>query len=351
MDNNVNKVLVKKLDICFPPPLYYSLHVAISLSIIFANDKNKDWLYNNFIQVSFCGDDNITKGGHKYCIYPSMEMRPGQNAASKFLVEKHIDLKVVNLKTSTLCDSIKLFIDNDYYVSCIVDVTKLHGTRYEGRDFMPHRIMIFGYDFESKLFDILDFDYKQAINKIKITMEDFIFAFTSEKLLNCFNSDINNTLILFERRNTSFTPDFGLVKEALQDYLNSYNSSIRYSIILPRNDDFSWGISTYKDIIEYLNSIADFDTKIDIRLFHALFEHKKIMFERFKYFDAKDIYHLENELSEELNLNVKIANISKMLALKYNLTGDSKIVNNIVNKLKEIEEKEKHVYEQILETS
>lgn len=310
-----------------------------------ANGENKDWFYNNFIQTTFYKDFTNMGKGHLYCIYPAMETRLRHFAASQFLIETCANSNIFNFKADVFSENIKLFIDNGYYVSCVVDVSKLKGTRYTIRKFFSHRIMIFGYDFISKTLDILDFDAKEKINRIKISMDDFISAFMSDELLSQFNAKKNNTLVLYERKSPSFTIDLQLVSQTLNDYLNSYNTSKRYALILPCDESSVWGISTYSKIIEYLNNVSK---DIDIRLFHAFFEHKKIMFERFQYFNTKGVCHLKNEIMERLQKNRQEAEIVKMLVMKYNLTYDIQIINNIIRKLKDIEAEEEYIYHTII---
>lgn len=315
-----------------------------------ANDENKDWFYNNFIQVTFYNDFANIGNGHLYCIYPAMETRLRHFAASQYLMETCLNLNIINLKSDKFCENIKLFIDNGYYVSCVADVSKLKGTRYEQRDFAPHRIMIFGYDFKCGTFNILDFDNKEAISKIKVSMDDLVDAFYSEMLCAQFKGQKNNTLVMYERKTRPFAMDFGLVREALSDYLNSYNSARRYSLILPCDECSSWGISTYGKMIEYLNSVSEEFKGIDLRMAHAFYEHKKIMYDRFQYFHSRKIYCTESKLLKQLENNTQMAKIIKMLVIKYNDTKDIKIISRIINKLKDIEAAETYLYKKILES-
>ena len=335
----------KCLDICFPPPLYFSLHVACALSIIMANHENEDWFYNHFVQVSFYHD--YAEGNvHKYSIYPAMETRTGQSAASKFLNEVHVDRNVVNLKENSLINNIKIFIDNNYYVTCRVDVSQLNGTRYAGRSLCLHGIMIFGYDDRKKTLDILDFDDRQAINLIKISWGDFVSAFTSPDIPKYLGEKINNTIVLRKKKKADYIFDLDVLKMALRDYLDSYNSSRRYSMILPSDEKNTWGISTYGKIIEYLE---ENNQTLDMRLFQAFYEHKRVMYERFEYLKRKDIFYVEKELLKVLKDNVQEACTVKMMSLKYNMTGNLKVVERMMEKLKVIENKEKYSYEKILE--
>lgn len=335
----------KSLPICFPPPMYFSLHVAAALSMILADHENEDWFYNHFIQASFYNGYAEKRGVHKYCIYPAMEMRPGQIAAGKYITETHADLDVFNMKAGSLYENIKIFIDNGYYVSCIADVSKINGTRYKENGFMRHAVMIFGYDDAFKTLDIVDFDDREAINRIKITAEDLSAAFTSPKLLELFQNTVNNSVLLYRRKKADFTFDLGLVMEMLRDYLDSYNSSRRYSLLLPCDEDSTWGIETYGKVVEYIKRQ---DEKLDVRLFHAFFEHKKLMFDRFQFMKRKGIYDTKDEILHGMEENMKEAKTVKLQAMKYNVTSRKKIVEQMADKLNGIKNREIYLYGKIL---
>ncbi len=335
----------RSLPICFPPPMYFSLHVAAALCMILADHENEDWFYNHFIQASFYNDYAKKSVGHRYCIYPAIEMRPGQIAAGKYITETHVDLDVVNMKAGSLYENIKLFIDKGYYVSCIADVSKIKGTRYEERSFLLHEVMIFGYDDTLRTLDIVDFDNRQTINRIKIAAEDLSAAFTSPGLLALFRDNVNNSVILYRRKKAEFTFDLDLVMEMLRDYLDSYNSSRRYSLLLPCDDHSTWGIETYGKIIEYVKCQ---DEQLDLRLFHAFFEHKKLMFERFQFMKRKGIYDAKDEILRGMEENMEGAEAVKMQAMKYNITGQKKAAEHIIDNLNEIKNREIYLYGKIL---
>ena len=335
----------RNLPICFPPPMYFSLHVAAALSMILAEGENEDWFYNNFIQASFYNDYDSKAKSHKYCVYPAMEMRPGQMAAGKYIAQTHVDLEVFNMKADSLYENIKLFINQGYYVSCVADVSRIKGTRYEERSFLLHEVMIFGYDDALETLDILDFDNKQAINRIKIASKDLWEAFTSPELLKIFQGNVNNSVILYRRKKADFTFDFGLVRELLRDYLDSYNSSRRYSLLLPCDENSTWGIGTYDKITEYLEHREE---RLDVRLFHAFYEHKKLMFDRFRYMKQKGLYHAEDELLHGMEENMQGAETVKLMAMKYNIKPQEQTIEQMTLKLDGIKNREICLYERIL---
>lgn len=337
--------IIKKLDICFPPPMYYSLHVAISLSIILANEENRKWFYNNFIQVSYYNGYLNDQSGHAYSIYPATETRPGQFAASQFLVEKHIDQNVINFKKGDIVSDTINFINEGYYVSCIADVSKLKDTTYEKRDFFAHGMMIFGYDLYKHFFYVLDFDKKRRINIIEVSFEDYYQAFSSERLKMLFKTDINNSIILYEKKRREYHLDLEIIRDLLRDYLTAYNTSRKYALFLPCNENSTWGMATYGKITEYLKQVDDY---IDYRMFHAFYEHKKIMVERILFFRQDKILDIGNEVLQQLNDNKKLSEIVRMLVLKYNITRNRNLITKIINNMDIIKKNEYLAYREII---
>lgn len=179
----------RQLEICFPPPIYYSLHAAKTLAIILAQDRNWEWFYSNFIQVSFYNDYYKNPANHAFHIYPVNETRPGHFAASQFLVEKHFDQRVFNFKHESFIDNIVEYINQGFYVSCIADVSKIKGTRYEKHLFCAHGVLVTGYNMSCETFKILDFDVNEKISIIDVSFTDYKEAYFSSKLEQHFGNE------------------------------------------------------------------------------------------------------------------------------------------------------------------
>lgn len=335
---------IKLLSICFPPPMYYSLHVAISLSIILSNKDNHKWFYNNFIQVSFYNGYYKEPSGHAYDIYPASKTRPGQFAASQFLVEKHMDQNIFDFVQEDLIANIIKFVNEGYYVSSIVDVSKLKGTCYEHKDFIVHGIMILGYNLDRKTFYILDFDNKNKISVIEILFNDYYHAFSSENLKSHFKSNLNNSIILFEIKKNNYYFNLEVVKEMLNDYINSYNTSKRYTLFLPCDENSTWGFATYDKLKEYLITV---NGNIDYRMFHAFYEHKRIMSERFLFFYDNKILNVGNKNLRQLKNNENLADLIRKLVLKYNHTNKNNLILKIIQYMNVIKNNEGIVYKDI----
>lgn len=336
----------RQLEICFPPPIYYSLHAAKTLAIILAQDGNWEWFYSNFIQVSFYNDYYKNPVNHAFHIYPVNETRPGHFAASQFLVEKHFDQRVFNFKYESFIDNIVEYVNQGFYVSCIADVSKIKGTRYEKHLFCAHGVLVIGYNMSCETFKILDFDVNEKIGIIDVSFADYKEAYFSSKLEQHFGNESNNSIILLEKKERTYHTNLLLVKELLEDYLKSYDTSRRYAWIFPHCEESTWGIGTYEKLIEYLDRVTDY---IDYRMFHAFYEHKRIMADRFYYFAEKGILDIGNELLQKLYDNTKQAETIRILVLKFMKRNDSSSIVRIKEILCHLRAEEQLVYKKIIE--
>lgn len=333
----------KVLDIVFPPPMYYSLHVAISMAIILTDKDNYDWYYSNFIQLSFRNDYKEKIGNHILNIYPAELTRPGQSAANLCLTEIYTDRLVhEDIKDNKLIFYVQHFIDNDYYVSALLDVSKLTNSRYKG--FFIHGVIVFGYDRDKRIFYTLDFNNREELCILEVSFEDYEKAFNSRLLLEKL-SGINNSFNLYKMKKYINGLDIEHIAQELLDYLNSYNTSKKYTMLLPKYIDYTWGISVYEKIIEYLLWIKSVkQANIDYRMFHALYEHKRLMYNRFIYIKNSGVFIINGEdllVLEEVKVK---AELIRFLIIKLKMTNKTDIIDRIITYINQLKRMEYQLY-------
>lgn len=336
----------KKLNIEFPP-MYYSTHVAVAMAMILSEKDNWDWFYSNFIQIMFSNEFKANTLSHLFQIYPAELTRPGQIAGNQCLREIYIDRIIhKDIKDETIIKHVIEFIENDYYVSAIADVSKFRNLEYAGYNFFKHGIFVFGYDHAGHTFDVLDFDSEKAIKFTTVSFEDYIAAFTSRKLVEEFDG-LNNSINLFKTKRYHDGICVGKVAEAMEDYVNSYDTSKRYALLFPKYDNYTWGISVYDKIVEYIKWIDETDGSPDYRLIHGLYEHKKIMYDRFEYFRNKDCLNIGDEKIRKLKIIFEKSDTLRMLYIKYSVTGRHKLADSIIGILEEMKNEERLLYTDI----
>lgn len=332
----------KSLPLCFPPPITYSLHAAVTFSIILSNSKTHNWFYTNFIQLAFNKDYMKDPSDHPFQIYPVQYARGGQRATALILDECILDEHLISVDKNSLIKKFIEWLRCGYYISAEVDVSKLPGTRYYGRSPFIHSCTCFGYNIEQGTLKIIDFDTKHKLSIIEIKFNDYLTAHFSNDISLGRRANIFCLRKLKENINYSF--DIVNLKCLLYDYLNSCNSSKKYDFFLPVMRNHIWGNSVYKALAKFVIDNINSRGHIDYRPFHALWEHKVIISKLLEFLKLDNKYKL-------LVLNVDFkeilddTDILRMSILKYNACKKQDIVTLIINLINEISNKEKKVFE------
>lgn len=102
-------------------------------------------------------------------------------------------------------------------------------------------------------------------------------------------------------------------------------------------DSSVYGISLYSCWMDELLVKMRAKCEIDYRNFYAVYEHKLMMRRRIKYMRSKFIDAFQ-ELEEDINKLISKTERLRLMALKYNVTMDSRIMMRIVESIKETRE-------------
>jgi len=342
----------KELPLYFPSPIYYSLYAAIRFSILLTSEKTYPWFYSNFIQLRFDNEifenqlqyDNEKKRklgfpDHILHIYPIEVMKKDYKGASLFFDEINLNSNIFQFKKETLISEMVDYLNNGYYITTHLDVSKLPGTRYYNGIPTVHSVLIYAYDLEEKCFKHTDFQNNGSMTIIKIDFEDFINAFFSDSVpesqrIEKMRSKYYLGLCKINDENT-FSFDVESIKLLLSDYLNASNTSKRYNLLLPEKRGI-YGVEVYNAIIKYIKTTSSLNDMIDYRVFHVIYEHKKMMTCRFEYFESIGILDSDLNISKKFSAVEKKANDLRNLVLKYTYTKEKNILNLIISELNEI---------------
>lgn len=347
------KKISKHLELSDKPPMFYSLHVAISMSIILSNDTNLNWFYSNFCQLCFRNSYRTLLDNHDsrhlLNIYPAELTRPGQIAANLCLKETYVDRYLhLEITNDNFIDFLINCINNNYYVSTLVDVSKLPNTRYENSAPYVHGVIIFGYNLKDNTFSILDFNKYGQLGRIDVSFQDYKSAFLADCVAVRFGG-INNSINLYKKNIFKGKIKIEKIIEGMEDYLYSFNTSKKYELIMPELDGQLWGISIYDGLLEYLEYVSSKKINVDYRMFHALYEHKCIMYERFCYTRNINVFFTKECELDKLSELVEKTDIIRLLVLKYNTSKKLGILSQIKIYLLYIKEKEISLYASIID--
>ena len=284
---------------------YYALPIA---ALTGENPKNELYMLNNITQVMF------TESEHREVFfYPnSYHFAKWKCLNCQFTQKSEI--------YDNLIDYIRDAIDNGlYFFTYVNDMYIPDRTNYMRNNF-EHEIMVHGYDDENLLF--LGYDKTGRFNSSKITFSRFEKAFKSlkpDRPVILFNSkkDYENKL------------DIPLNITLITDYLNSYNSSLRHEDYNEFLKDRIWGVKAFEMVLSDL-MVRDI---ADIRLWDLLCEHKRLMYDRIKFFSSvADVSEIQKRYEDILNSAVVVKN----LVMKYIISNNKKMLFYIESNMNEL---------------
>lgn len=324
-----------KLPITKPPIISYQV-LAFPLSILFSFQEFLPWFYSNYIQlVCYDNDFNLNDIGFNffkkdmYSDYPCMKV--------KGIPISKVDKYFNYLHCNSVRDFIKLCIRNQYYILTYVNKRYIPGTEaYMKYDF-NHDTFVYGYNDDENLVYLLGFDNSHTFREMSVSFDDFIMAYTS-----CKHYPDNRFILYKKKSKVDCQLDIVDIYHSIQDFLLSRNSLARYNPNNPTSIPFQWGMNTYLHLKKYLLYLSAKGMHADIRPFTVIREHKKCMCLRIKYLYDHGYIH-DNLCMEKYDELSDISNLILSLAIKYNVTLQTPLIDKILGKIDKIRDLEETV--------
>lgn len=283
----------------FPP-------YADALAILMSHKESLDWVYSHYIQTyiveviegsennlrpimpCFFGDFDSRRIVNTVsdCIFLNREINP-------FLNIFEVPNDIIETIEGEYVSFIKKALDSSMYVYAYCDISKIKD--YNRQECAAHEVFIFGYDDSKNLFHYADFpnnrSYKYKFSTC--TYDEIEAAFRAVKEL--FVPVVKSVaLIQFEGRGP-FTFDYSYIQDSIYDYLYPNKEMVRrlgmYIDSFVNFGEFNWKTKIYVgvDTYDYFASIKDRIittediSRIDLRLYNAMYEHKMMMIERIQH--------------------------------------------------------------------
>ncbi|MDT9727180.1 hypothetical protein DUZ99_19645, partial [Xylanibacillus composti] len=330
------RILIEK-----EPKIRGYLHHAFPLSSMASHPSFLPWFYSNYIQL-FCYKDLIGDACplnfyryHDWNYYPLLDNQY---------------LKRDLLLDTSVTDFIKHAIESDYCIYTIANEYYIPGSEpYQKYDF-DHCIMIYGYDSVQKKFHSINFNDNWEYSDFDISFEQFEKAIhhvgtklSYAKQIRMFKPDLN----------VQFNFNLNFVIDMLQDYLNSCNRSDRFSVYAT-DSRLIFGIQVYDEFFRYVEKLLNRKVESDIRPFHIIWEHKKVMLERIAFIKgqmnltASQLTEIQI-IEEAYKLVEEVANTIRIKMLKYLLTNRDSYLQGMLDEIKDLKNKEIPLIEKLIE--
>lgn len=335
---------LKILPVSYPTITSWTWHANL-FAMIEHIPEARDWIFSNYIQIQ-CRPDAHGEGKLYFEFFPFYRAIFDCPA----LHTQYIDRKLVNDKWKNIRDFLVYCIDNDYYVYCVCNEKYMLHCDED----CFHEIFIFGYDLLKQSFNCADFTFTHSR---KYSFVNVSFDEVCQGLIDVTeNTDYllrwEGGIVLAkvrQQKENKYELDLNYIRNNFQEYLNGINSYSHFGLFYnikamsqkKEGEPFLYhvfGIKVYDILAEYLKGITDL-SKIDVRPFHNLYEHKKLMTKRIAYFENKGLLSCDGKWKDYFEIERECLNLCNAV-IRYKIRGKSSTLVRMLNYMNSIKSKE-----------
>lgn len=322
-------MLKKKLNL-ISPPVRGDSDYAYQLSVILNHPKAIEWVYCNYIHLYFNEDDPVNPIRFFYMDLTNRHDRLW-DTKNPFLDYQIVHKDMLRAFNINIVDFLTEMLKLENYVYLYLNEEKINSRVHTG-SLRLHVNMFYGVDCEKKIFNIVGYDANGFYNKNEVSFSEVEKAFEEE--YRHFYNDKNMIYIFQLNKNEiEYNLDIYAVITQLKEFLNSLDPTRRFSEYVNVNKDLTFGLDVYKKYIVYLNNEQNKKAKPNIKPMYNLWEHKKLMNERLKYFVNKNLITRTNRGIQEYKELEKEFRIMVNILIRIKIKGKYADYNKVINML------------------
>jgi hypothetical protein len=326
---------------------------ATLFSIIGDDEKAKNWIFSNYIQLRCYNIEEIFTGDEMLLA----DMMPGSSSLKKcpYLLFSIMTKEQIESYCGDIITFIKKTIDLGGYVYGVFDEAKIlcdSGADYK----FPHELFIFGYDDETELFNVGDFTFGEHYSYNTVTYSDVKngYEVISAPEDHVFKDDYKGRrgiyVIQKNTDDTYYELDTKYIKDTLVEYLESTDSKNHFRMMRNRFNDTTFGINVYDAVLKQISKqLTAEDPDFDIRALHLLYDHKVLMMERLKYMMDNGYLEFNGDILDGYMQVQNAMLTARNLLIKCSITGNVDCVDRFANYLNKAKEKEVEVLTQVVD--
>ncbi|MUG45248.1 hypothetical protein [Paenibacillus woosongensis] len=322
----------KKLFMGQPLITGYPIHANIS-SILVQHPSYNNWIFTNHMQLRFDIYNNEFETDYFLEFYQPLmrEYHPLLNIHS---ISK---LMLSNLNIN-ICDFFMQILDSNNYIYTLID--KQHISAYKTRKSSPHDLFVYGYNKQRNIFYVAD--YFQNFHMLSTASFEEIEK--AVDLKNDYSTDSWDNIFgiqligINQWKKYDFNLEYFI--QTLYDYLNSTNTSHKYSFLegVPKERPElhgslkpTFGIKIYNELCNMAGANFKF-----LRALHLLFEHKRLMTRRIEFLGGLNL--IDDELYIKLFKEVEEkAIVIRNYMIKQIIKGDSSDTSKVKSMIMDLE--------------
>lgn len=342
----------KILPVIYPTITSWTWHANL-FAMIQELPEAQDWIYSNYIQVQCQPDIKQEKLYFEFIpFFKSIIDCP-------MLHNQYIDRKMIKDKWRDMNEFLVYCIDNNYYVYGICNEKYMLNLCHD----FYHELFIYGYDFRDEVFCCADFTFTDTgkYSFCRFPFEQVCRGLAEVTAESDYLLGWEGGIVLSKvyKPKEKYEIDVKYIKNNIKEYVDGVNSNAQFGLYYnkktlshhePDGTPFAFhefGINVYDALIEYIKEIRD-SRKIDIRPFHNMYDHKKLMAKRIEYLVRKKIINNNVNRYVYLQIEEKSLVLCNMI-IKYKLKSSCKALEQILDKLREIKDLEEKELTNLLE--
>ncbi|MEK8205408.1 hypothetical protein NST41_07425 [Paenibacillus sp. FSL L8-0696] len=259
---------------------------------------------------------------------------PAKTNFCPFLDINILNKEIIESENKTnIVECMKALIRDGYYLFMVLEQYYIPGSYGFGKYSYPHDVMLYGFNENEKVFYIADnLSGKYRFSKCSFSQFESAY-FSLEKRKDRLDSKI---CLLRKKSNSHEKFDLLRVVDTLHGYWKSASPEIRSSNWSKSFSGCVKGLEVYNNLKEYIALLTHDEAIFDIRPFHALWEHKKIMVMRIQFMIDNGYIIKSDKILENYKMIEKKSLSHRNLFIKYNFTKDIAIINRIIEGIDEI---------------
>jgi len=353
------------LPVIYPMITTYPAYSAV-LAILGTHKESYDWIYSHFLQIFAIDKINrgdfslsLSRAPYKSVFFGDVDNRLLVHSSSEYMFfskDRCQYLDIFEVPTDlfasyneSVVSLIKRSIDLNMYLYVYADQSKIRAFNRSTEG--PHPLFIFGYD--DNMVNVADF-VNGKFTFFECAYDEIENAFHSAIKIpyNIMNLSKDSEAIALVRYNNyaPFIFDYSYIQDTIREYLYPNKSKVESydNYIMSRFSFSDEKLKTYMgiDVYQYLADLFELQYNagidiIDVRMYHAMYDHKEMMVKRIEYFLGKGYLSSEKSVYLEEYKAVRDRTLSiRNAILKHNITKDRKILAKTVLKLAETKELE-----------
>lgn len=325
------------------------------LGLLLVQKTGWEWFMNQFVQLRGAhyvqhqyGAKDMSITFYPYAIH---QLSPNLFDFCPFINKYTVPKSLIIGNYRDFCEFVKYSLENGYYLSTFLD--QFFREDMHGNYGFHHPNFIYGYDDGEQCIYLADNFENGKYGRKKISYEQLNHAFLGVPGDQWEVSVFLYKLIPYQH--TFYAP---YVKEQIEDYLYPRKGICYFDRTVCQNPHYNrkdyenevfFGIDNYQLLLNYLDAICKKNVEYpekDWRSFVMLCDHKMMMVKRYEFMTQCKCLEKNEKMYSALKDLEQDCRIAQNMFLKYTLTDNMEIIGRLMNRMKQIKEKDMRCMEQ-----